>query len=138
MNSIEKKTEAFKRLLEVMDELRAKCPWDRVQTNETLRTLTIEETYELADAIINNDDNGIQKELGDILLHIVFYAKIGEEIERFDIGDVIDSLIDKLIYRHPHIFGDVKVNSVDDVLTNWEAIKREEKAQASARKELEK
>ena len=127
MNTIETKIDSFKRLLEIMDELRAKCPWDKVQTNETLRTLTIEETYELADAIIKNDDDDIRKELGDILLHIVFYAKIGEEKEKFDIGDVIDSLSEKLIYRHPHIFGNEKVNSANEVLENWEQLKLKEK-----------
>ena len=127
MNTIETKIDSFKRLLEIMDELRAKCPWDKVQTNETLRTLTIEETYELADAIIKNDDDDIRKELGDILLHIVFYAKIGEEKEKFDIGDVIDSLSEKLIYRHPHIFGNEKVNNATEVLENWEQLKLKEK-----------
>jgi MazG family protein len=121
------KKEAFGRLLEVMDELREKCPWDRKQTNETLRTLTIEETYELADAILEGSEDEIRKELGDILLHIVFYAKIGEEKQAFSIKDVIDSLIEKLIYRHPHIFGETKVKDAREVEQNWEALKLKEK-----------
>jgi XTP/dITP diphosphohydrolase len=127
MNTINIKIDAFKNLLEVMDELREKCPWDKVQTNKTLRTLTIEETFELAEAIINEDDASICKELGDLLLHIVFYSKIGEEKEVFDIGDVINSLIEKLVYRHPHIFSDVKVKNATEVLENWEQLKLKEK-----------
>ena len=119
--------ENFKKLIEIMDELRAKCPWDKVQTNESLRTLTIEETYELADAIINDNDEAICKELGDLLLHVVFYAKIGEEKEKFDIEDVINRLIEKLIYRHPHIFSDVKVKDASEVIYNWEQLKLKEK-----------
>lgn len=119
--------EDFKKLLEIMDELRAKCPWDKVQTNESLRTLTIEETYELADAVMNNDDDAICKELGDLLLHIVFYAKIGEEKGKFDISDVINRLVEKLIYRHPHIFSDVKVKDASEVIQNWEQLKLKEK-----------
>ncbi len=118
---------AFNRLLDIMDELRAKCPWDREQTFETLRTLTIEETYELADAIIKRDMNDIRKELGDILLHIVFYAKLGDEIGRFDITTVINSLCDKLVYRHPHVFGEVQVNGSGEVVQNWEQLKLKEK-----------
>ncbi len=124
---MEKKLTAFKELLEILDRLRAECPWDKEQTNESLRTLTIEETYELADAIVKNDPSLIKKELGDLLLHIVFYAKIGEEKQQFDIADVIDSLNEKLIYRHPHIFGDTKVKDANDVLSNWEKLKLKEK-----------
>jgi MazG family protein len=118
---------AFEKLLDIMEELRAKCPWDKEQTNDSLRTLTIEETYELADAIIKNDDNLIKKELGDILLHIVFYARIGEEKSAFDIGSVIEALNEKLIYRHPHIFGDVQVGNAREVEQNWEQLKLKEK-----------
>ncbi len=117
---------AFARLLEIMDELRAKCPWDKKQTLESLRHLTIEETYELADAIIDNDLQEIKKELGDLLLHIVFYAKIGEELGAFDIKDVLDSINAKLISRHPHIYGDVKVENDEQVKENWEKIKLKE------------
>ncbi len=124
---MQSKGEAFIRLLEIMDKLRAECPWDRVQTNETLRTLSIEETYELSDAIINNDASEISKELGDLLLHIVFYAKIGEEKNQFDIETVINKLIDKLIYRHPHIFSTTKVETASDVEENWEKLKLKEK-----------
>lgn len=109
-----------------MDELRSKCPWDREQTLDSLRTLTIEETYELADSILDEDLNGIREELGDILLHIVFYAKIGQEKEAFSIGDVIDGINKKLIYRHPHIFGDVVVGDAREVEQNWEKIKLSE------------
>ncbi len=116
----------FKRLLDIMDELRVKCPWDSTQTMETLRTLTIEETYELADAIISNDMNSIREELGDILLHIVFYAKIGDEKKAFDIVDVLKGINEKLIFRHPHIFSDVKVKDVKEVEENWEQIKLKE------------
>jgi XTP/dITP diphosphohydrolase len=119
--------EAFGRLLTVMDELREKCPWDRKQTNETLRKLTIEEVYELGDAVLENDFQEIKKELGDILLHIVFYSKIGEEQGQFDVGDVINSLIDKLIYRHPHIYGTTEAVDSDQVIRNWENLKLTEK-----------
>lgn len=119
--------EAFGRLLDIMDELRVKCPWDRKQTFESLRKLTIEETYELGDAIIERDMAEIKKELGDILLHIVFYAKIGNEMESFDIEDVINSLNEKLVYRHPHVFGDVSVADATEVEENWEALKLKEK-----------
>ena len=115
--------ESFGRLVDIMDELRAKCPWDQKQTIESLRHLTIEETYELADAILENDMDGICKELGDILLHIVFYAKIASETGRFTLTDVIDSICGKLIYRHPHVFGDVMVHDAEDVKTNWENLK---------------
>lgn len=118
---------AFERLLGIMDELRAKCPWDKKQTLQTLRHLTIEETYELADAIMDEDMDAIKKELGDVLLHIVFYAKIGSEKKAFDITDVINSLCDKLIYRHPHIYGDVVVADEEEVKRNWEKLKLTEK-----------
>ena len=122
------KLQAFERLLNIMDELRVKCPWDQKQTIESLRHLTIEETYELAEAIIENDFTEIKKELGDVLLHIVFYAKIASETNEFDITDVINSLCEKLIYRHPHVFGngDVKVKDDEEVKTNWENLKIKE------------
>ena len=128
MNSTTAKLEAFNRLLTIMDELRTQCPWDKKQTLESLRTLTIEEVYELADAVINNDLKEIEKELGDILLHIVFYAKIGSEKNAFDIADVINKLCDKLVYRHPHIYGDVEVADEIEVADNWEALKLKEKS----------
>lgn len=121
------KLNAFGKLLEIMDELRQKCPWDREQTFESLRKLTIEETYELGDAILKADLEEIKKELGDILLHIVFYAKIGEEKQAFDIKDVIESLNEKLIYRHPHIYGNTDVENAREVEQNWEALKLKEK-----------
>ncbi|HBF89282.1 MAG TPA: nucleoside triphosphate pyrophosphohydrolase [Bacteroidales bacterium] len=123
---MKKALKEFERLLQIMDELRDKCPWDKKQTIETLRKLTIEETYELADAIMNNDLQEIKKELGDLMLHIVFYSKIGEEKEAFNISDVLSSINEKLIHRHPHIFGDVKVNNDEDVKRNWEALKLKE------------
>ncbi|MCK9640788.1 MAG: nucleoside triphosphate pyrophosphohydrolase [Prolixibacteraceae bacterium] len=123
----EEKMEAFGKLLDIMDELREKCPWDREQTNESLRKLTIEEVYELGDAVLENNVQEIKKELGDILLHIVFYAKIGEEQGSFDIGEVINHLIDKLIYRHPHVFGSTEVENSDQVIRNWENLKLTEK-----------
>ncbi len=126
MNTLEEKLKAFERLLEIMDELREKCPWDRKQTLESLRNLTIEETYELADAITEEDFDDIRKELGDLMLHIVFYSKIGSENKLFDIADVINSLNEKLVFRHPHVFGDVKVNTAGDVVENWEQLKRKE------------
>jgi XTP/dITP diphosphohydrolase len=118
---------AFKRLLDIMDELRAKCPWDREQTTESIRHLTIEETYELSDAIIDGDPEEIKKELGDILLHIVFYAKIGSERNEYNIESVIDQLCEKLIRRHPHIYGEVVADDSDTVKQNWEQIKLKEK-----------
>ena len=127
MNTKEQKLEAFSRLLDIMDELRVKCPWDREQTNESLRANTIEETYELAEAILNNDNPEIKKELGDLLLHVVFYAKIGEEKEAFDIADICNSLCDKLIFRHPHVFGDQQAESAGAVEQSWEQIKLKEK-----------
>ena len=117
---------AFERLLNIMDDLRAKCPWDRKQTMETLRHLTIEETYELSDAILKNDKTEIKKEIGDILLHLVFYAKIGSETNDFNITDVINSLCEKMIFRHPHIYSDVKVDSAEEVTENWEKLKQKE------------
>jgi len=123
-----RKVEEFKRLLEIMDELREKCPWDKKQTLESLRKLTIEETYELGDAILKNDLQEIKKELGDLMLHLVFYAKIGEEKGAFDIGDILEGINKKLVYRHPHIFSDVDVDgSADKVAENWEALKLKEK-----------
>ena len=126
MNSRKDQLAAFNRLLDIMDELREKCPWDKKQTLESLRHLTIEETYELADAILDNDLQEIKKELGDVLLHIVFYAKIGSEKNAFDIGDVANAISDKLIDRHPHIYGNVKVENVEDVQRNWEELKLKE------------
>jgi XTP/dITP diphosphohydrolase len=117
---------AFERLLTIMDELREKCPWDKKQTLESLRHLTIEETYELADAILEKDMPNIKKELGDILLHIVFYARIASETNTFDIADVINALCDKMIHRHPHIYGDVQVENEQDVKENWEKLKLKE------------
>ncbi|WP_053975586.1 nucleoside triphosphate pyrophosphohydrolase [Mangrovimonas xylaniphaga] len=117
---------AFERLLVIMDELREQCPWDRKQTMESLRHLTIEEVYELGDAILDNDLEEIKKELGDVLLHIVFYSKIGSETQAFDIADVCNSICDKLIDRHPHIYGDVTVNDEEDVKRNWEQLKLKE------------
>ena len=127
MNTREQKLEAFGRLLDILDELRVKCPWDRKQTNESLRPQTIEETYELSDAILKNDHNEICKELGDLLLHVVFYAKMGDEKGEFDIADVINHLCDKLIYRHPHVFSSTEVSSAEDVVKNWEMLKTKEK-----------
>ena len=127
MNTKEQKLEAFSRLLDVMDELREKCPWDAKQTNESLRTNTIEETYELCEAIIKDDNTEIKKELGDVLLHIVFYSKLGEEKTAFDIADVCNSLCDKLIYRHPHVFGDDAANTAGEVEQSWEQLKLKEK-----------
>ena len=123
---MDKRIEAFERLLNIMDDLRAKCPWDKKQTMQSLRHLTIEETYELGDAILNEDLQEVKKELGDLLLHIVFYAKIGSETNAFDIADVANSVCDKLIERHPHIYGDVKVENEEDVKRNWEKIKLKE------------
>jgi len=126
MNTRQQKLEAFDRLLSIMDELREQCPWDKKQTMKTLRHLTIEETYELGDAILDDDLEEVKKELGDVLLHIVFYSKIGSETNDFDIADVCNEICDKLINRHPHIYGDVKVTSEEDVKRNWENIKLKE------------
>ena len=123
----EEKIESFGRFLDILDELRLKCPWDRKQTNESLRTNTIEETYELCEAITNNDPASIKKELGDVLLHVAFYAKIGEEKGLYDMADVCDALCEKLIYRHPHVFGSTQVDSSGQVEQNWEALKLKEK-----------
>ena len=126
MNTKEEKLEAFGRLLEIMDDLREKCPWDKKQTLQTLRHLTLEETYELSDALLKEDLVEIKKELGDVLLHLVFYSKIGSEKKSFDIADVINSLNEKLIFRHPHIYGDTVVENEEEVKKNWEKLKLKE------------
>ena len=123
----EEQMEAFGRFLDILDELRVKCPWDRKQTNESLRPNTIEETYELCDALMRDDKKDICKELGDVLLHVAFYAKIGSETGDFDIKDVCDKLCDKLIFRHPHVFGEVKAETAGQVSENWEQLKLKEK-----------
>ena len=123
---MEKTLKEFQRLIEILDELREKCPWDRKQTNESLRTQTIEEAYELSDALMNNDADEVKKELGDVLLHVAFYAKIGKENGQFDLYDVIHGICEKLIFRHPHIFGDVKAETAEQVKENWERIKLKE------------
>ncbi len=132
MNSREDKLRAFGRLLDVMDELREKCPWDQKQTFESLRHLTIEETYELCDALLNNDMGEVKNELGDLLLHIIFYSKIASEDKSFDIADVLNGICDKLIYRHPHIYSDTIVQSEDEVKQNWEMLKLREKGPQSS------
>lgn len=129
-NRINEKVKAFERLLIIMDELRAGCPWDKEQTFESLRHLTIEEVYELAEAILDKDMCGIKKELGDLMLHLVFYAKIGSETNDFDMKDVLDNISEKLIFRHPHIYGNVKVSGAKDVLNNWEKLKLKEGKQS--------
>ncbi len=126
MHDKEEKLKAYGRLLDIMDDLRQGCPWDRKQTFDSLRHLTIEEVYELSDAIIDKDYERIKEELGDILLHIVFYSKLGEEINRFDAADVARHISEKLIKRHPHIYGDIKVNDEEEVKRNWEALKMKE------------
>jgi len=126
MHNREEKLEAFNRLLEIMDELREKCPWDREQTLDSLRNLTIEETYELADAIMDQDLEEIKKELGDLILHIVFYAKIGSEKGAFDIADVLNGINSKLVFRHPHVFGNLDVKDSVEVRENWEELKLKE------------
>ena len=126
MNDKNKSLEEFNRLLKIIDELRVKCPWDMKQTNESLRKLTIEETYELADAIFAGSDEGIKNELGDLMLHIVFYAKIGSEKGTFTMADVLEGINTKLVYRHPHVFGDVKVSGASEVEENWEQLKIKE------------
>jgi XTP/dITP diphosphohydrolase len=127
MHTREEKVQAFGELLDVLDTLRVKCPWDRKQTNESLRPNTVEEVYELVDALMNDDNKNICKELGDVLLHVAFYAKIGEEKEAFDIADVCTKLTDKLKFRHPHIYGDVVAETPEQVSQNWEKIKLKEK-----------
>ncbi len=127
MHTTDEKMAAFGRFLEVLDTLRQKCPWDAKQTNESLRPNTVEEVYELADALIADDVPNIRKELGDVLLHVAFYSKIADEKGQFDIADVCDSLTDKLIFRHPHIYGDVKADDARQVIQNWEQIKLREK-----------
>ena len=127
----DKRLEATARLLEVMNTLRRECPWDREQTFDSLRSNTIEETYELADAITDHNMEGIKEELGDLLLHVVFYSKLGEEEGAFDFGDVADALCDKLIYRHPHVYGDIHANTPDQVRENWEALKLRKKNRKS-------
>ena len=126
MNTRNQKLEAFGRLLDIMDELREKCPWDRKQTMESLRHLTIEETYELGDSILDNDLEEVKKELGDLMLHMVFYSKIGSEKGAFDVADVLNAVCEKLIVRHPHIYGDVEVQDEEEVKENWEKIKLKE------------
>ena len=127
MHTRKQQLEAFQRLLDIIDELREKCPWDHKQTFDSLRTNTIEETYELSDAIINHDMHNICKELGDVLMHITFYSKMASETGDFDIKDVCDAICDKLVYRHPHVFGDIKAEDTDQVLKNWESLKLKEK-----------
>ena len=126
MNSKQDKLKAIERVLDIMDTLREKCPWDKKQTFETLRHLTIEETYELGEAILSGDRTQIKKELGDLLLHIVFYSKLGSEENAFDISDVANEISDKLIFRHPHIYGDIKVKDEEEVKKNWELLKLKE------------
>ncbi len=126
-HSRQEKIEALGRVIDTLDRLRVECPWDRKQTNESLRTNTIEEVYELCDALLNDDNPNICKELGDVLLHVLFYAKIGEEKDEFDIAEVADRLNKKLIFRHPHVFGSVHVDGAHDVELNWEQIKLKEK-----------
>ena len=126
MNTKEQKLEAFSKLLDIMDDLREKCPWDKKQDLQSLRHLTLEEVYELSDALLEEDLLEIKKELGDVLLHLVFYAKIGSEKGSFDIADVINSLNEKLIFRHPHIYGDVEVKDEEEVKQNWEKLKLKE------------
>ena len=127
MHTKEEKMEAFGRFLDVLDELREKCPWDRKQTNESLRPNTIEETYELCDALMRNDTKDVCKELGDVLMHVCFYSKLADEKGEFDIKDVCDRLCEKLIYRHPHVFGDTVAESAGEVVQNWEQLKLKEK-----------
>ena len=123
----EKKLEAFERALDVMDRLRAECPWNHAQTIDTLRPMTLEEVYELSDAVLKKDDAALEKELGDVFLHVIFYAKIAEEEGRYDIADVLNKLCEKMIYRHPHVFSTIKVADAEEVSTNWEMLKAKEK-----------
>ena len=132
MNTREDKLQAFGRLLDIMDELREKCPWDKKQTMDSLRHLTIEETYELCDAILEDDKEEVKKELGDLMLHLVFYAKLGSEDKAFDIADVLNGVCEKLIFRHPHIYGDVEVQDEEEVKRNWEKLKLLEKGEKSS------
>jgi XTP/dITP diphosphohydrolase len=125
-NSMQQKLDSFARLLTIMDELREKCPWDKKQTMESLRNLTIEETYELADAILDKDLKGIKEEIGDVMLHLVFYSKIGDEQQSFDVADALNAVCEKLISRHPHIYGDVVVKDEEEVKANWEKLKLKE------------
>lgn len=134
MHTIAQKKEAFERLLIIMDELRAQCPWDKKQTMESLRYLSIEELYELSDAILENDLDEIKGELGDLMLHMVFYAKIASEKEAFDIADVLHAVCDKLVYRHPHIYGDVKAETEEEVKANWEQLKLSQKKKEGEKK----
>ncbi len=127
MHTREEKLEAFGRILDILDELREKCPWDRKQTNESLRPQTIEEVYELSDAILKGEEKELSKELGDVLLHVLFYAKIGSEKQHFDIVDVINFLCDKLVYRHPHVFSTAQVGDAEEVIRQWEMLKTTEK-----------
>jgi XTP/dITP diphosphohydrolase len=127
LSGMDERAKSFLRLLKIMDELREQCPWDKKQTIESIRHLSIEETYELSDAILKHDMQGIKKELGDLLLHIVFYARIASETKEFDIKDVMDALCEKLIFRHPHIYGDVKAENEEQVKQNWEQLKQKEK-----------
>ena len=127
MHTRQEKMEDFGRILDILDELREKCPWDRKQTNESLRPQTLEEVYELSDAILKGEEHELSKELGDVLLHVIFYAKIGEEKQHFDIVDVINFLCDKLIYRHPHVFSSAEVGGAEDVIKQWEMLKTTEK-----------
>lgn len=126
LNTKEKRLESFAKLLDIMDDLRAKCPWDAKQTMESLRNLTIEETYELADAILEKDLKGVKEEIGDIMLHMIFYAKIAEEKGVFDIGDALDGISEKLIHRHPHVYGNLVLNNEEEVKENWEKLKLKE------------
>jgi MazG family protein len=126
MDEKDERLEEFRKLLDIIDELRVKCPWDMKQTNESLRKLTIEETYELADAVLSGNDDGIKDELGDLMLHIVFYSRIGSERGKFDIADVLKSINTKLVYRHPHVFGDTSVSGASEVEVNWERLKMKE------------
>ena len=126
MTDMNEKISAFKQLLEIMDDLRAQCPWDKEQTFESLRHLTIEETYELSESVLDKDIDGIKKELGDLMLHLVFYAKIGSETKDFDMGDVLNYINEKLVYRHPHIYSDVEANDAKTVKDNWEKLKLKE------------
>lgn len=127
MNTKEKKIEQFTRALDIMDRLRSDCPWNHAQTIDSLRPMTIEEVYELCDAVLKKDDAALEKELGDVFLHVMFYSKIAEEEGKYDIGDVLDKLCEKMIYRHPHVFSTTKAADADEVSTNWEMLKAKEK-----------